>query len=180
MMVEAVLEAGRLAPYAGLANKGTRDFRRFFAVSASSAVVAPIRGLVRQAVAAKLDGLSESKDPRMLPMLGAMRGIAENGPPPWTAPWLLIVAERRGYPARESEALAHCLENMWLKATALGLGFQMVSALADLSGDIELSRLLGLPAGEFEFDACQVGFPEAPLPDVAREEPESSITWFEG
>ena len=41
-----------------------------------------------------------------------------------TAPYYIVVAERKGYPPVELQSLAHCMENMWLKATALGLGFQ--------------------------------------------------------
>ena len=42
-----------------------------------------------------------------------------------TAPEFIVVAEKKGFPAVEQQSLAHCLENMWLKATALDLGFQL-------------------------------------------------------
>ncbi|MGD0953085.1 MAG: hypothetical protein ABR985_11955 [Methanotrichaceae archaeon] len=35
----------------------------------------------------------------------------------------MVVAERKSFPPVEQQSLAHCLQNMWLKATALGLGF---------------------------------------------------------
>ncbi len=44
-----------------------------------------------------------------------------------SAPYFIVGAEKKGFPAVEQQFLAHCLENMWLKATALGLGFQLVS-----------------------------------------------------
>ncbi len=40
-----------------------------------------------------------------------------------TAPYFIIIAELRGIPPAEQESLAHVLENMWLKTTALNLGF---------------------------------------------------------
>jgi len=50
-------------------------------------------------------------------------------------PYYIVVAERSGIPPAEQQSLAHCLENMWLKATALGLGFQLVSVTAQMGRD---------------------------------------------
>ena len=47
-----------------------------------------------------------------------------------TAPEFIVVAEKKGFSAVEQQSLAHCLENMWLKATALNPGFQFVSSTA--------------------------------------------------
>ena len=49
-----------------------------------------------------------------------------------TAPYFIVVAERRGFPEIEQQSLAYCLENMWLKATVLNLGFQLVSATSGM------------------------------------------------
>ncbi len=49
-----------------------------------------------------------------------------------TAPYFIIIAEKKGFLRVEQQSLAHCLENMWLKATALDLGFQLVFATAQL------------------------------------------------
>src|SRR5665647_302111 len=50
--------------------------------------------------------------------------------PVGTAPEFIVVSEKKGFPAVEQQSLAHCLENMWLKATSLDLGFQLVSSTA--------------------------------------------------
>lgn len=50
-----------------------------------------------------------------------------------TAPYLIIVAERRGIPPIEQKSLSHVMQNMWLKSTALGLGFELVSVIGRLS-----------------------------------------------
>lgn len=50
----------------------------------------------------------------MIKKMGQVPGIG-------TAHYFIVVAERKGFPPVEQQALAHCLENMWLKATAPGL-----------------------------------------------------------
>ena len=51
------------------------------------------------------------------------------------------------------------MENMWLKATALGLGFQLVSVTSQMSPDPEFCGVLGIPAGEWELMGCAIGYP---------------------
>ncbi len=178
-LVEQVIEAGRLAPYAGLANKGTYDFRRFFVIPTGSEKAAAIRTLVLESVKALLPEIERETDPRAQAMLNVLRMLAQKGLPPWKAPYLIIVAERRGFPSREDKALAYCLQNMWLKASAAGLGMQLFSAISDLEDTGALSVLLELPRGEFSFDACILGYPEAPLQEIIREEPRLMLQWLD-
>lgn len=178
-MIGQIIEAGRLAPYAGLPNIGTTDFRRFFVLAKNSVQTDQLKGLTVDAVKRTLSKLEPNDDPKMKPFLSALRGIISNGPKMGQAPWLIIIAERRGFPVREDQALAYCLENMWLKATALGLGIQLYSAIEDLKDDSKFCEMLGLTTGEFSFDACSVGFPIKPIADNTRPEPHLSITWFE-
>lgn len=178
-MISEVIEAGRLSPYAGLPNKGTTDFRRFFVISKSSDKIDQLKALTIEAVQAKLTALEGEDNPKMQRMLNGMRMVVKNGPPIGNAPWLVIIAERRGFPAREDQALAFCLANMWLKATALGLGIQLVSAISDLKDSPEMSEMLGLATEEFTFDACSIGYPASAIMETLRDEPHLSITWFE-
>ena len=62
-----------------------------------------------------------------------------------TAPYYIVVAERRGFPPVELQSLAHCLENMWLKATALDLGFHIVSITQKCQMIQSSVRFLGFP-----------------------------------
>jgi nitroreductase len=68
---------------------------------------------------------------------------------------------------------------MWLKATALGLGAQLLSGVHDAQDNPKLSEFLGLAKGEFSFDACVIGFPTESFSDVAREEPHLDIKWID-
>ncbi len=178
-MIKDIVEAGRLAPYAGLANRGSTDFRKFFVIHRNNSAVYKLRTAAAEAVVAKLAAMPEIDDPRAQPMLAAMRSIADKGLPPWHAPWLIIVAERRGYPAHEMQSLGFCLENMWLKATALNLGMQMVSAINDLNGTEILGEILGINPAEFCCGACLIGYPLTSGRDEPRQEPVLSITWLE-
>jgi Nitroreductase family len=42
-----------------------------------------------------------------------------------------------------------CLENMWLKATALDLGFQLVSATAQMANNPSFCEMLGINPSEW-------------------------------
>lgn len=76
-----------------------------------------------------------------------------------TAPYFIVVAERKGFPPVEQQVLAHCLENIWLKATALGLGFQLVSITAQMADNPAFCTLLGISPGEWALIGCAVGYP---------------------
>jgi len=95
-----------------------------------------------------------------------------------TAPFYIVLAERRGYPPAELQSLAHCLENMWLKATALGLGFQLVSVTSGMSSDAAFCAILGLPPGEWELMGCAVGYPADELSPSIRPPVDDVTTWL--
>jgi nitroreductase len=157
--IRRILHAGLLAPFAAAAVGNSHDyFRRFFVMrKGSESMNAAIPLVMRQIqkLSADLEHVMQ-KDPslrakaagfvRRLSMIqsgGVIPGIG-------TAPYYIVVAERRGYPPVELQSLAHCLENMWLKATALGLGFQLVSVTSQMSSDPAFCALLGIPPGEWE------------------------------
>ncbi|NLM14757.1 MAG: SDR family NAD(P)-dependent oxidoreductase [Clostridiaceae bacterium] len=177
-LIAQIIEAGRQAPYAGLANRDTGDFRKFFVLAKGQAVIEQLRADVVAAIGKKLAQITDRKDPRMQNMLKAMHMITEQGLPPWQAPWLVIVAERKGYPAREVQSLACVIENMWLKATALHLGLQIVSAVGDLEESAALADLTGLSPREYAFEACQIGWPATETRSAVRPEPISSVHWL--
>jgi nitroreductase len=96
-----------------------------------------------------------------------------------TAPYYIVVAERRGFPPVELQSLAHCLGNMWLKATALDLGFQIVSVTSQMSSDPAFCAILGLPVGEWELMGCAVGYPADELSPSIRPPVEDVTVWLE-
>lgn len=186
--IERIIHAGLVAPYAALAVGGSKDyFRRFFVMGFGSRSLGAAIPLVMEEVERMKQDLDNQmkSDPalaakanmfvRRLGAIGKMGMVPGIG----TAPYYIVVAERKGFPAVELQSLAHCLENMWLKATALGLGFQVVSITSQMSMNPAFCGLLGIPAGEWELMGCAVGYPQEELPPSIRPPVEDVTTWLE-
>ena len=107
----------------------------------------------------------------MIRKMGMVPGIG-------TAPFTIVVAEKKGFPPIEQQSLAHCMENMWLKATALGLGFQPVSITANMADNPESRRVLGIQPGRWGLMGCAIGYPAEPLPPSIRPSAEEVTTWL--
>jgi nitroreductase len=104
--------------------------------------------------------------------LGMVPGIG-------TAPFYIIVAEKRGFPPVELQSLAHCLENMWLKATALDLGFQIVSITAQMADNARFCSILGIETGNWALMGCATGYPAETLSPSIRPSLKEVTTWLE-
>jgi nitroreductase len=188
LMIEQVIHAGLHAPFAAAAI-GTNDdyFRRFVVVRKGSRAMAELVPLVfgeamtmagnlertaakdaafRMQAAGFLDRLSAIKS------LGVVPGVG-------TAPFYIVAAEKKGFPPVEQQSLAHVMENMWLKATALGLGFQIVSITAQLVDNHEFCRILGLEPGKWALMGCATGYSAEPLSPSIRPAVKEVTAWLE-
>jgi len=186
--IRRIIHAGLLAPYAAAAVGGSKDyFRRFFVIRNGSESMETARRLVTESVfrmadqleqEMKLDAQLRSRAAGFVQRLAMMknRGIV---PGVGTAPYYIVVAEHKGFPPVELQSLAHCLENMWLKATALELGFQIVSATSQMSVDPGFCKLLGIVPGEWELMGCTLGYPVDELGPSIRPPVEDVTRWLE-
>ena len=180
--IEAVIEAGRLAPFAGLVQKNTDSFRHFFVIHRDSDMAEKIKVLCEEArrqevVRIKNNGLAD-RYPEVAKIAKAMSERPANDI--FISPWLIIIAERGGLPQREETCLGYIMENMWLKATEMDLAFRVCSGISDISNTDALKDLLGLDMGEvYAFDACNIGYPKNPIAE-RREHPKPvrSIKYF--
>lgn len=68
---------------------------------------------------------------------------------------------------------------MWLKATALGLGFQLVSATAQMNENPEFYELLGINLGEWSLNGCAIDYPAEELSPSIRPPVEEVTSWLE-
>jgi nitroreductase len=173
-----------LAPYSGLGVSG-EEFRRIIVIPRESPAMSKATSLVRRGARASKEQLEAEmqRDPlvkangqaylRVLQM--AQR---EEVPMLAKAPFYIVVAEQRGIPHVEHCSLAHALQNMWLEATALGLGFQLLTATQRLAGDQEFCTLLGLPLGAFEVDGCLLGYAAERPEAVPRPDARKVISWL--
>ena len=186
--IRRILHAGLLAPFAAAAVGNSQDyFRRFFVMRrGSESMNAAIPLVMRQVqkMAADLE-TGMQKDPALRAgaagFAGRLAMFQNKGVIPGigTAPYYIVVAERRGFPPVELQSLAHCMENMWLKATALGLGFQLVSVTSEMADDPEFCRVLGIRPGEWALMGCAVGYPLEELPPAIRPPVADVTTWVE-
>jgi nitroreductase len=90
----------------------------------------------------------------------------------------IIVAERKGIPPAEAKSIAHVLQNMWLKATELGIGFMLLSMTGMLSAEAAFMAELGLARGEWELDGCLIGLAVHPSVPSAEHLPENAVAWL--
>ena len=176
--IKAIIRAGLFAPYAGAA-LDQKDFRHFVVIQNGSPTMAKAGELMQRQIKAMSEklNLEMQRDPALQSkaqkFAKRLEVISREGVPGvGTAPYFIVVAERKGFPPVEQQSLAHCLQNMWLKATALDLGFHLVSATAEMAKDKEFCDLVGLPFGEFEINGCAVGYPSKQLPPAQRQDVE--------
>jgi nitroreductase len=135
-LIGMVTQAGLLAPYSGLA-VSRKDFRQFIVVPRESKVTPQIALLLRQKIEAICKELEKQTEHDLFlkkrghAFYENLKAMSQHGVPNiGKAPYYIVVAEQKGIPTVEQRSLAHCMQNMWLKSTALGLGFQLLSITA--------------------------------------------------
>jgi nitroreductase len=183
--IEQIIHAGLWAPYAALAVAGRADFRRFFVFSQGTQPMADAARLMQLRARSFLesmkpkDGAGTAGSGAAPAYLERIKGLAENGHPSLkAAPYFVVLAEYQGIPASGLQSLAHAFENMWLKATALGLAFQLISITERMAEDKAFVELLGLPFGSYVLDGCAIGYPAAAPPDAKRIDAGAVTKWL--
>lgn len=183
--VEQILRSGLQAPYAAQAVGESTVFRRFFIFENGTESIKIAEQLMRNKAE---EGLNHFKgilkeqpmlESRVKPFMEKLQLFVDNGVlGVGTAPYFIVVAELRGIPPVEQESIAHCMENMWLKATELGLGFQVVSLTSQMSDNEEFLSLLGIPKGPYGINGCAIGYPTEKMSKVVRPDLKEVIQWI--
>ena len=181
--VAAVVEAGRLAPYASISSGDVEVFRHFFVLFRDNPLLDRVDELIRRQSALDVEELRREResDPFLQQYSAGLEkmwsGVAEHGLPVFpNPPCLIVLAEWRGARRAERQSLAHTIQNMWLKATALGLDFNLISPLESMVDNEEFCSLFGLPAGRYGWHGCIVGYREA---EVLKSKPISAqVHWL--
>ncbi len=184
--VEQILKSGLQAPYAAQAVGESTVFRRFFVFENGTESMKTAEKLMRNKAE---EGLNHFKGilkeqpmlkQRVENFMGRLQLFVDNGViGVGTAPYFIVVAELRGIPPVEQESIAHCMENMWLKATELGLGFQLVSLTSQMSENQEFLNLLGIPLGPYEINGCAIGYPATEMSKVVRPDIKEVSQWID-
>jgi nitroreductase len=183
--IEDILNAGMLAPYAAQAVGNNEDFRRFFVFKNGGKSIEIAGDLMHKKAQEGLDHFKKMivEKPflkgKVQSFMDKLQMIVDNGVlGVGTAPYFVIVAELRGVPPVEQESIAHCLENMWLKATELGLGFGLVSLTSQMAEDEEFLKLLDIPKGKYALNGCAIGYPSKQIPTTTRPDTKKSTKWL--
>jgi len=184
--IEDIIRAGLFAPYAAQAVDENEYFRKFIVISKNSEKMKEVAEIAKNKVKIMSEQLNAQmeKNPYLKEKgksfskrleLFADKGVLGIG----TAPYYIVVAEKKGVPPVEQQSLAHCLQNMWLKATSLDLGFHLVSATAQMGEDKDFCELLGINPGDFGLNGCAVGYPKEIPPKTSRPAVGEVIKWLD-
>ena len=184
--IRKIIRAGLLAPYPGLYSSEEVYFRRFVVLRKDSQQMTKVTEIAKRQMTSWIEQVTKelqanaSLKNRWQDIIRRLEGLARNGVPGiGTVPYYIVVVERKGVSCVDQQSLAHCLQNMWLKATALGLGFQLVSATAQMAQDREFCSLLGVPYGEVGLNGCAIGYPMGAHASILRPNVDEVTTWIE-
>ena len=184
--IESIIKAGLFAPYAAQAVDESEYFKKFIIISKNSEKMKEIAEITKNKVKIMFEQLKAQmeKNPYLKEKgksfskrleLFADKGVLGIG----TAPYYIVVAERKGVPPVEQQSLAHCLQNMWLKATSLDLGFHLVSATTQMGEDKDFCEALGIDPGEWGLNGCAVGYPKEIPPKSSRPAVDEVTKWID-
>ena len=177
--IEAIIQTGLLAPFGALAVAGKPDFRKVFVIRNSSASMEAAANIFKNRMAKQADELEKKMGP--VPFVQNLKRIGQQGVPGvGNAPYFVVVSERKGMPPIAAQSLSYCLANMWLKATSLGIGLQLISATMQMDMDPDFCRLLSILVGEYALDGCALGYPADKYQPPSVEYPslEKSVIWL--
>lgn len=168
-MINRIIESCVYAPFGGATGIPLNELRKVFIFTQGTDNMTAAQELLLGQIrsnARKL-GMVVRWMPFMKKKFGAfakkLAGMSKSGIPSLLeAPYFIVVAEKKGFPPVEKQSIAHALENMWLTATAEGLGFQLISATGTVSKNKDFMKLLGLPEGQYEVEGCLIGYPKNP------------------
>ncbi len=181
-----IIESAVYAPYGGATGMPLDELRRVFVLRQDTEAIAAARKILMAQAgrnARKLNLLLKVfpfLKKKMQTFANKVNGIARSGVPALEhAAWFIVLAEKKGFPPVAKQSMAHAFENMWLTATEMGLGFQLISATGTLSGNDEFLKLLGLQKGEYALDGCAIGYPKSDHEKVKGFDVEKFVTFVD-
>ncbi len=178
-LIMQIITAGMHAPYAALPVVDREDFRKFFVIEGFGEKMKTICGIIERHVQKMIEELDRKAagDSSFAEATRVFRSRLRVGVR-ISSPWFIVVAEPKGFPMVAPQSIAHCMQNMWLKATALDLGMQLVSIVEAMGDNTEFCRVLDIPLGEYGLNGCAIGYPVELLPPSQRPNADAATTWL--
>jgi nitroreductase len=181
-----ILESGIYAPFGGATGIGLKEIRKIFIFRQNTESMKVARDIINAQIKSSayrigvLLKLMPFLRKKMQAFANRLKNLSENGIPGLTeGAFYIVIAEKSGFPPIEKQSLSHTMENIWLTATAYGLGFHLVSATGQLSKNKKFMKILGLNQGEWALDGCVIGVPKSIPPPRENRKIENFITWMD-
>lgn len=181
-----IVESGVYAPYGGATGIPLTEIRKIFILRQNTVKMSLATNIIHQQIRSNSKRINTLitflpfMKKKMQVFANRLKGFSKSGIPSLkSAPYLIIIAEKKGFPPVEKQSMAHALENMWLTATSLGVGFQLVSAIGTVSNNDKFLKLLNLNKGEYALEGCLIGYPKSPTTKQKEYTIKEFITWLE-
>jgi nitroreductase len=183
--VTKIAEAGLYAPYGAATGIPFKEIRKIYIIRQHSPALEQITQII--ASHQKSSALKMRILMTFLPFLRTKMGkfaeriqhLSQNGIPGLAeCSFYLVAAEQKGFPPVAQQALAHVMQNMWLTATAHGVGFQLLSVTDSLHSRKDFMQILGLPLKKWALAGCVLGMPKKTEPGKQHERPKENIHWI--
>jgi nitroreductase len=181
-----ILESGIYAPFGSATGIPLKEVRKIFIFKQNTESIKVVRDIINAQLksSAYRIGLLLKLMPflrkKMQVFANRLKNLSENGIPGLTeGAFYIVIAEKSGFPPIEKQSLSHTMENIWLTATAYGLGFHLVSATGMLSKNKKFMKILALNQGEWALDGCVIGVPKGMPPPREDRKIENFITWID-
>ena len=156
--IEKILDAGIIAPFLSVDGQVDYDFKKFIVIVGGTKRSKIVSESMKAGIRDYIEKL-EKNDPYSS-WLPHLRKCAKMGSPDvFLAPYTIIVAEKNGLPPFTSKSISHCLQNMWIQATAMKLGCQVMSELYVLGNCDDFCNQIGIASDFYELDGLVVGYP---------------------
>lgn len=184
--MEEILRSAIFAPFGRATGLPPKEIRKIFIFSQGTEPMKQARELLLTEIrrVARKVTFAITIFPFLKKSMGLFAGristTAKNGIPGLSdAPYYVVVATRKGFPAMEKQTIAHAMQNMWLSATAQGLAFQPISTTGLMSENKAFMQLLGLKTGDYELDGCVIGVQKT-APELCEERHlQDFVTWVQ-
>uniref|UniRef100_UPI004056F440 nitroreductase family protein n=1 Tax=Candidatus Electrothrix sp. TaxID=2170559 RepID=UPI004056F440 len=183
-VLQKIVESAIYAPFAAGAGISLKEGRRIFIFRQGTEAMDQARQIIEAQLRSGASRIGMAV--RFLPFLRKKMGFfadristtATQGIPGLTeGAFYIVAAEKKGFPPLASQTLAHVMENMWLTATAHGVGIQILSVTNGLTQHKGFMQLLNLPPGQWALNGCVVGMPKHPPNNKRKRDTEYFIHW---
>ena len=181
-----ILQSAILAPFGGATGIPLKEIRKIFVFSQGTQSMDRARELLMAQLRRNSRKISvvlfcfPFLRKKMLPFSRRIGALAQEGIPGLReAAYYVIIAERKGFPPVEKQSITHAMQNMWLSATARGLGFELIFATGIMSKNRDFMQFLGLNVGDYVVDGCVIGVPKTAPVSRVEYRTEDFVTWVQ-